>query len=107
MWLRGGNFAKPRPKKSPSLPPIYRVLIYRAPSRTAAAFHFTYAKPCTILKFLSRAALQPDDFENPTISVEVSDVEERRSKAARSAASDCSRNREHQFSASEYRYRSG
>jgi hypothetical protein len=32
--------------------------------------------------FLSRAALQPDDFENPTISVEVSDVEERRSKAA-------------------------
>jgi hypothetical protein len=59
------------------------------------------------LKFLSRAALQPDDFENPTISVEVSDVEERRSKAARSAASDCSRNRERQFSASEYRYRSG
>jgi len=31
------------------------------------AFRFTYAKPCTILKFLSRAALQPDDFENPTI----------------------------------------
>jgi hypothetical protein len=46
------------------------------------AFCFTYAKPCTILMFLSRAALQPDDFENPTISVEVSDVEERRSKAA-------------------------
>jgi hypothetical protein len=77
-----------------------RVLIYRATPRTAAAFHFTYAKPCTILKFLSRAALQPDDFENPTISVEVSDVEERRSKTARSAASDSSRNREHHFSAS-------
>ena len=110
MWLRGGNFAKPRPRKSPPPPHQHpfvmglpasrtadRVLIYRAPPGTAAAFHFTYAKPCTILKFLSRAALQPDDFENPTISVEVSDVEERRSKAARSAASDCSGNREHQL----------
>ncbi len=39
--------------------------------------------------FLSRAALQPDDFENPIISVEVSDVEERRSEAAGNAATDC------------------
>jgi hypothetical protein len=53
------------------------------------AFRFTYAKPCTILKFLSRAALQPDDFENPTISLEVCDVEERRNEAAECAAAGC------------------
>src|SRR5438552_9626301 len=43
------------------------VLIYRTRKSWPLAFRFTYSKPCTILKFLSRAALQPDDFENPTI----------------------------------------
>src|SRR5437899_382595 len=61
------------------------VLIYRTRKSWPLAFRFTYSKPCTILKFLSRAALQPDDFENPTILVEVSHVEERRSEAAGSA----------------------
>jgi hypothetical protein len=53
------------------------------------------------LKFLSRAALQPDDFENPTISLEVSDVEERRSEAAERAATGCAC--KYKFSTSQYR----
>jgi hypothetical protein len=65
------------------------VLIHRTLPVWQPAFRFTYAKPCTILEFLSRAALQPDDFENPTMSPEVSDVEERRSQAAGNAAADC------------------
>lgn len=65
------------------------VLLDQALPANQPALCFTYAKPCTILEFLSRAALQPDDFENPTMSPEVSDVEERRSEAAGNAASDC------------------
>jgi hypothetical protein len=61
-----------------SLSHEYGVLPYKTPSHAFLAFFFTYAKPCTILKFLSRAALQPNDFENPTMCAEVSDVEERR-----------------------------
>jgi hypothetical protein len=48
------------------------MFIDRAPTPPLDPFLFTYDKPCTIFKFLSRAALQPDDFENPTSLVEVS-----------------------------------